>query len=173
MFDRFGFLLQSTNKSLLVWANIRPKLIPLLEMNRTRRLEQERRERRSTRHEKINGYLYRIKRDAHPYQAIIDALGLTIPASKISDFDKRQVLPNPFPRICVALEWDFLKDILEEKYSLERVEELLNQHRAQLDQKVSLWQTSIEDQLVEQYGAEFDQGDQAEKSRDILTVGLT
>jgi hypothetical protein len=62
-----------------------------------------------------------------------------------------QVLCSPFPEARVALEWDFLKRMYEEENTLERVEELFNEHRELLNRKVLEWRTGLEAQLVKIY----------------------
>lgn len=133
------------------WKYLLPKLTPLLESNRARIQEEERLARWFSRRCKIHDLIRRLNHEMHPYRDILDALGVVAPDSLNLPATVQEPLPNPFPP-AVALEWDLLKDIYEQDISLERVEELFDERRAQLNQKMGEWRAEKEAQLVERYG---------------------
>lgn len=98
----------------------------------------------------------KVKQEAHPYPAILITLGTDILDNTDKSSSAAVYCPNPFPETAFAFEWEPLKNLYEEENSLERLEELFNERRVDLDQHVHEWRADIEAQLVEQYGAKFD-----------------
>ena len=146
------------------WANLLVKLTPLLEENRVRRLAREKEERRIERRRCLQKLLVNVKDTAHPFSAAIEVLAPgqgaeTHSTPRLSHFDfvptprRHSTVVNPFPPIAIALEWECLKDLGETEISVERVEELFNERREQLDRCLVDWREALEKQLVEIFTA--------------------
>ncbi|CAE6402972.1 hypothetical protein ACGC1H_001083 [Rhizoctonia solani] len=135
------------------WTNMLPKLTQLLEENRALVDEFLQQQRRHARMTKAQDLLRQLKRDNHPYQSIVDALQLERPPIVIGFFSMEQepALPSPFPENRVVRGWDFFVNLYDDENSTERLEELFKERRDMICQKLSDWQTRVENQLVEQY----------------------
>ncbi|KDN39512.1 hypothetical protein RSAG8_08807, partial [Rhizoctonia solani AG-8 WAC10335] len=155
------------------WTNMLPKLTQLLEENRLLVDESQRQQRRHARVTKAEDLLRQLKRDTHPYQSIVDTLQLKRSPIKIGFFFLEQdpMLSNPFPENQVVRRWDSFVKLYEEENSIERVEELFNEQRDTICQKLLEWRTQVEEQLVEQYKPSSTESASATTDTDtILTV---
>lgn len=163
-------LWQVTNPLLSVWANLLPKLTVLLEENKARIINSERRDRQFQRLQEVHRLVCQSDLDKHPYQAIIDALGIKVPQAGIPGWEERVFLSVPFPQYLDFHEWDLVKEMYEEENSIEGVQEVFNECREQLSQRISEWRAEIESRLVKQHGAQLDGGGQASGPDPIVKV---
>ncbi|KAF8597247.1 hypothetical protein BDV93DRAFT_527545 [Ceratobasidium sp. AG-I] len=146
------------------WTNLLAKLTPLLEENRVYRLAREKKQRRIDRRGRLYNLIVDISDNVHPFSAAIEVLapgqgaGVTsTPQSSDSHLapkpGQRLNVANPFPQTAIAFEWECLKDLGETEISLERVEELFNERREQIDRYILDWREDLEEQLVEIFHA--------------------
>ncbi|KAG9119697.1 hypothetical protein FRC07_005144, partial [Ceratobasidium sp. 392] len=131
------------------WANLQPKLIPLLEANRESRLAREKSERKRARRNRLEEYLRGIKEERAP---IVDVT-ISPPATPGSSSDgvlapiqiKHEGI---FPNVGDALQWDEMKGFLEDDLTVEAMEEHLASHLSEITQRADKWIGDIEDHLV-------------------------
>ncbi|KAG9128587.1 hypothetical protein FRC07_000020 [Ceratobasidium sp. 392] len=145
-----------------VWSNMLPKLTPLLEVNRQKNLDYDKKRRRILRRTRVDKFLMEMKFAAHPYRSLLEALGVGVPP--LPDLDhfsfmvkrarlckNQPAIANPFPGTHVALKWNCLNDLSEVEMSVEEVEAKFEARRLQIEQRVLEWRTAIERQLVEKF----------------------
>ncbi|KAG8718246.1 hypothetical protein FRC09_012950 [Ceratobasidium sp. 395] len=132
------------------WVNLRPKLIPLLEVNHEDRLEKEKSERKRVRRTRLETYLKAIKEEKEP---IID---ITIPPVAIPGSTSAPTPPDIsikhigiFPNIADALEWDQMKRFLEDDISVADMEEQVSKCLPDITRRVDKWIDDVEGDLVE------------------------
>ncbi|KAG8693977.1 hypothetical protein FRC09_010143 [Ceratobasidium sp. 395] len=132
------------------WMNLRPKLIPLLEANRVDRLEREKSVKKHARKARLEAYLKTIKEERAP---IIDvtASSLVIPGSTLVATSPNVQIKHMgiFPKLGDALEWDQMKQFLEDDLSVPEMEERVNRSLPEITQRISEWTDGVEDHLVE------------------------
>ncbi|KAG8726926.1 hypothetical protein FRC12_022979, partial [Ceratobasidium sp. 428] len=101
------------------WMNLRLKLVPLLEANRADRLEREKSAKKHARKARLDAYLKTIKEEKAP---IIDATisSLAIPGSTLAATSPHVQIKHIgiFPKLGDALEWDQMKQFLEDDLSV-------------------------------------------------------
>ncbi|KAG9079173.1 hypothetical protein FRC06_007902 [Ceratobasidium sp. 370] len=140
-----------------IWDNILPKLIPLLEENRERHVSHAMVVRRLERRKHIDKFLKQMKREEHPLEPILNALGVHAPPALDSDdifYAQSFEFENPFPNTSSALTWECLADLSEQDITLEEVQAELEARKAQIGQKVLEWRVKMERQLVERFEGE-------------------
>ncbi|KAG8754562.1 hypothetical protein FRC12_011158, partial [Ceratobasidium sp. 428] len=133
------------------WVNLRPKLIPLLEVNREARLEREKLERKRARRTRLEAYLKTIKEERGP---IVDVTvpPLAIPgssSSSTSSSDVRIKHMGIFPNLIDVLEWDQMKEFLENDTSVADMEEQVSKRLPEITRRADKWIDDTEGQLVE------------------------
>ncbi|KAF8597244.1 hypothetical protein BDV93DRAFT_499788 [Ceratobasidium sp. AG-I] len=164
------------------WNSLLPKLVPLLEQNRARQLEDEKSQRRIQRRKFLHELLMKMKRTEDPFAvahtALVPDQESELPFVQNSDSDwesnsdpfapffsvgvlkgtqrQRGVVQNPFPLTTKLLDWECLKDLSEMEADVERIEELFNERREQVRQGVENWRMDFEKRLVEIYKAGVD-----------------
>ncbi|KAJ1302421.1 hypothetical protein OPQ81_002739 [Rhizoctonia solani] len=133
-----------------------PKLTQLLEENRPRVDEYQRKQRLERRRCRANELLGEFSKEKDPYQSIVRALQRPALETGVTDFPMRAPdLRAPFPSHRVIGKWDFLVNLFTEENPLERVDELFNERRDMISQQLLEWRTKVEDQLVNQYISSF------------------
>ncbi|KAG8744071.1 hypothetical protein FRC10_010856 [Ceratobasidium sp. 414] len=142
-----------------IWNNLLPKLTPLLEANRERNTAHGKKERRIERRARVDKFLLEMRYTAHPFQSILEALG--VPPPPLPDLNgprsMRLILlsknppkiVNPFPKTDTALQWDCLNDLSETEMTIQEVEAKLEERKAEIEAKVLEWRTTVEQRLVE------------------------
>ncbi|CUA77990.1 hypothetical protein RSOLAG22IIIB_06913 [Rhizoctonia solani] len=123
------------------WKNLKPKLIPLLEANRARRLELEFLTRQSGRQFRLMKLLYAIKEK--------DSFTIKIPAQhpaiSLLGLSSISVSYEPaFPEISYALKWPVIFDLYETDRTTAEMEVEFEQHRGEIERFISEWQTRIQ-----------------------------
>ena len=136
-------------KSLLVWTNLKPKLIPLLERNRESRLENEKAQRRYDRMTKLSQLLSNIK---HADPPLIDTHIKDIAPPFLSDSKSPIVKVTHqrlFPLAVDILEHPIMKSLEETDVSASEMEARFEQHGEQINAIISEWRLYIEGYMAE------------------------
>ncbi|QRV72002.1 hypothetical protein RhiJN_00016 [Ceratobasidium sp. AG-Ba] len=135
------------------WANLRPKLIPLLEANREDRLERERAQRKRERKARLTEYIRDLKSER---QLVIDASINPQPTTNSTPTTSDNTPPNVlvkhaglFPDIADALEWEEMKQLLEEDLPVEIMATQVEPILPQIAEHATAWIHDIESRLVE------------------------
>jgi hypothetical protein len=179
-YNRFHWYLisQGLTPVFIAWANLLPKLTPILQENRERQIANGIKERRIERRACVHEFLVQIKQAEHPYEPIIIALMSELPDTLASDaLSTSSVsriptsgggIENPFPKTHTALQWDCLNDLGEREISVEEVKAELIERRNVIEQRISEWRVCVERRLVERFESVTE-----EVKDDIrVTVGL-
>ncbi|KAG9094596.1 hypothetical protein FS749_012171 [Ceratobasidium sp. UAMH 11750] len=143
-----------------IWNNLLPKLTPLLEANREWNIAYNKKEQRIERRARVDQFLLEMRYTAHPFQSILEALGVPPPPlpdlSGLRGSSRFFVLAknppkilNPFPRTSTALKWDCLNDLSEMEMAIEEVGAELEERKGQIEAKIVQWRTMVEQRLVE------------------------
>ncbi|KAG8693003.1 hypothetical protein FRC08_009382 [Ceratobasidium sp. 394] len=145
-----------------IWNNILPKLTPLLEENREKQAEFDRKSNRVSRRYCVDKYLKGLEPTEHPLKSIVNTLRVELPpCSDLDDFtlysfggpvELREFrLKGLSPNTKFALQWDCLADLSDREIATEEVEVELKARGEQIEQKVLEWRTGVERQLVDKF----------------------
>ncbi|KAF8682849.1 hypothetical protein RHS04_02038 [Rhizoctonia solani] len=129
-----------------IWANIRPKLIPLLEDNRERRLEMEREARRSERRRGLSRLFLQMREQSFPmlsFKAHNPMLQLSI-SEPVLDVSHR----DAFPDFAHTLNWSIVKDIFETDATEGEMEVKFGQHRDEIRALITEWKDQVHTRLA-------------------------
>ncbi|ELU37998.1 hypothetical protein AG1IA_07979 [Rhizoctonia solani AG-1 IA] len=140
------FFLQVKLTGCPVWANIRPKLIPLLEDNRERRLEMEREARRSERRRGLSRLFLQMREQSFPmlsFKAHNPMLQLSI-SEPVLDVSHR----DAFPDFAHTLNWSIVKDIFETDATEGEMEVKFGQHRDEIRALITEWKDQVHTRLA-------------------------
>lgn len=131
----------------LVWTNIRPKLIPLLEANRAHNEELDRKKRLAERERHVHDLFNKIRNSLPPLVEItaawpdeednVDATSKHVADPRTTRTD------TPFPTTAELLTWASIQEIVEVDTSLEEVEDAFNQRRGEIDEAISDWRDRV------------------------------
>ncbi|CUA73015.1 DNA mismatch repair protein MutS [Carboxydothermus hydrogenoformans Z-2901] [Rhizoctonia solani] len=161
------------------WANLRPKLVGLLESNRAYHGPAETEKRRRERIDKLHALVSDIKEalpplvrfELKPSLDTINADGYDKPSSSFRDccsprwdhlVDK---IKQPFPTMAEFLTWPMIERLVGEETLLEDVETNFEAIRDEFDQAVVEWRENVERDLVEIWNADRnEQGAEREPS---------
>ncbi|KAF8758615.1 hypothetical protein RHS01_02286 [Rhizoctonia solani] len=127
-------------------ANIRPKLIPLLEDNRERRLEMEREARRSERRRGLSRLFLQMREQSFPmlsFKAHNPMLQLSI-SEPVLDVSHR----DAFPDFAHTLNWSIVKDIFETDATEGEMEVKFGQHRDEIRALITEWKDQVHTRLA-------------------------
>ncbi|KAG8709918.1 hypothetical protein FRC08_017889, partial [Ceratobasidium sp. 394] len=159
-----------------MWKNLLPKLTGIMEKNREWKIECDRHTRQIERRDCIGRFLREMKRTGHPFQCIIEVLGVAPALTFNSDGPKVPALPksqfeltNPFPKAHTALKWDCLNDLPEVEMTIEELGARLEERRAGIEVKVAEWRVAVEQQLVDK----LDLGVNAPDEATLVVKGST
>ncbi|KAG8784601.1 hypothetical protein FRC12_018512 [Ceratobasidium sp. 428] len=149
----------------------------MLEENRERNLEYDRKTRRLERRMRVDQFLIRMRYTSHPFELILAALGIEVPpppdvvgltpmqTAKVI-LQSRIEISNPFPRTHTLLKWEGLNDLSELEMPIEDVVAKLEERTPQILQKVVEWRTTVQRRLVERLGLGSSQEDATLKVKD-------
>ncbi|KAG8698583.1 hypothetical protein FRC11_014326, partial [Ceratobasidium sp. 423] len=151
-----------------VWANLYPKLVPLLESNRAYNDRVEKESRRHARIKKLQGLADSIRQALPPLVHLTlkpsEATGSSASPARPSSAPKYpdKNIDQPFPAMTELLTWPMIKNIVDDDTSPEDAETRFGEVRAEFDQAVVEWREKIEQDLVEIWHAnrDEDRGDQ-------------
>ncbi|CAE6422560.1 unnamed protein product [Rhizoctonia solani] len=158
-----------------VWANLYPKLVPLLKSNRAYHDRVEKESRRRARIKKLRGLADSIRQALPPLVHLTlkppednETTGSSAPparASSVPEYPDKNV-DQPFPAMTELLTWPMIKNIVDDDTSPEDAETRFGEVRAEFDQAVVEWREKIEQDLVEIWhaGRDEDREDQVESS---------
>lgn len=140
-----GFLL---TRLLLVWTNLKPKLVRLLEANRALELEHEKAQRRNTRKTKLNQLLNNIKLGELP---LIDA-EIRNPAppsmSGCRGAPVEVLHQRIFPAVADLLDRPIIKSLVEADVSIFEMEARFKRHQEEIDVCILEWRLRTERHLA-------------------------
>ncbi|KAG8775630.1 hypothetical protein FRC12_001359 [Ceratobasidium sp. 428] len=128
-------------------ATLIPKLIALLEENRTYKQLQARRK-------QTRELLSEHERSAHAFENVQKAIDIRI----LGEIDPLLIV-NPFPDTATVLEWRFSKELYEPDIPIETVSTRFIESLPNLEAMLTDWRTEIELQLVENLDLERKPGD--------------
>ncbi|KAG8790870.1 hypothetical protein FRC12_010794 [Ceratobasidium sp. 428] len=142
-----------------IWSNLRPKLTLMLEENRERNLEYDRKTRRLERRTRVDQFLIQMRYTSHPFEPILAALGIEVPPppnvvgltsiqTATTILQSRIEVSNPFPRTHTLLKWGGLNDLSELEMPIEDVVAKLEERTPRILEKVAEWRTTIQRGLV-------------------------
>ncbi|CAE6528355.1 unnamed protein product [Rhizoctonia solani] len=129
-----------------IWANLQPKLIPLLEVNREERLSVERKTRKMDRQDRLAELFDGIKEK----DPLVLKLKASNPVLRLSStmptisFTYR----GPFPNIGHTLDWLVVKNLYETDSSVEEMEANFETHREEIEGLITEWRNQIHTQLA-------------------------
>ncbi|KAG8726184.1 hypothetical protein FRC11_000654, partial [Ceratobasidium sp. 423] len=142
----YDLVLQPKPLTERIWANLQPKLIPLLETNREERLSMERDTRRSERKNRLVDLFLDIqKKDSSVLElkAPNPVLRLSSTMPTIS-FTHR----GPFPDLAHTFDWPVVKNLYETDSSVEDMEATFEEHREEIEAMVAEWRDRIHTHLA-------------------------
>ncbi|CUA70927.1 hypothetical protein RSOLAG22IIIB_09201 [Rhizoctonia solani] len=149
--NRFGPYSQLVNQSKplteRIWANIKPKLITILQANRTERLEDERLKRIEERKAHLSKLFLNTKDQMSP------TLKFKIRLPDLSSKEKLVATVRfnaPFPNLDYLLSWPFLKNFPEPEATVDDMEARFEENRVQIQGYITEWQNSVEAGFVDQ-----------------------
>ncbi|CAE6540988.1 unnamed protein product [Rhizoctonia solani] len=164
---------------LVVWANLHPKLVGLLESNCTYHGPAETEKRRRERIDKLHALVSDIKEALPPLVCFelersldtINSDGYDKPSSSFRDccsprWDQLiDEIKQPFPTMAEFLTWPMIERLVGEETLLEDVETNFEAIRDEFDQAVVEWRENVERDLVEIWNADRnEQGAEGEPS---------
>ncbi|KAG8727806.1 hypothetical protein FRC11_012421, partial [Ceratobasidium sp. 423] len=131
-----------------IWANLQPKLIPLLEARRVERLEAEHEERKSRRQDRLVKLFKEIKEKVcSPLLFIVPEFGLFPGSTRTYEVvDPHHVFPN----LDYALAWPIVKNLYEADSTPEEMEAMFETHREEIEALVNEWRISVQGYFVKQ-----------------------
>ncbi|CAE6473821.1 unnamed protein product [Rhizoctonia solani] len=144
--DWFELVLQAKPITDRIWANLQPKLIPLLETNRDERLAMERETRKRGRRARLSELFLEIKKVNSPDLELqapnpITRLSNTIPTI---DFTHRE----PFPDFPHTLDWPLVQNLYETDSSVTEMEATFEENRDEIEALVTEWKDRIQAHFV-------------------------
>jgi hypothetical protein len=132
------------------WENLRPKLIPLLEVNRAARLEREKSVRKQSRKERLDRFLTEIKAARAPIIDVTIRTPAVPPAPSSGDEHSPIAVKHVgvFPDIADALEWPVVKNLHETDVPVAEMETQLEEHRAEIGTELNDWISRVESRVA-------------------------
>ncbi|CAE6535148.1 unnamed protein product [Rhizoctonia solani] len=125
-----------------IWANLQPKLIPLLEARRVERLKAEHEERKSGRQRRLVELFDGIKQEVcSSLETLRGRESGIFPDSKRTY--KTDYRYDVFPSLGHALAWPLVKDLHETDSTPEEMEARFEKRREEVETLVNEWRTSI------------------------------
>ncbi|KAG8742400.1 hypothetical protein FRC11_014378, partial [Ceratobasidium sp. 423] len=132
----------------LVWANIKPKLISLLEARRVERLEKERKQRKLRRHGRLWRLLNGIKDNVYsPLTLKVRESGLFPDAKRSYNTASRH---DVFPGLAHTLVWPLVEDLYETDSTPEEMEARFEKHREEIEALINEWRDSVQAHFLNQ-----------------------
>jgi len=131
-----------------VWADIKPRLISILQDNRTLRLEREKAQRKRARIIKLEQILEEI-RDAEPLLIDARVSPAALHSSESNTSTIRIVRQRIFPLIVDLLEYPAVKELGETDVPDSEMEARLEEHRGVIEAHILEWRIKVEGHLAD------------------------
>ncbi|KDN35993.1 hypothetical protein RSAG8_11144, partial [Rhizoctonia solani AG-8 WAC10335] len=166
-------LIHSPTDSAIVWTNLYPKLVPLLESNRTFNEQVDKEKRRRERTKKLQTLVLNIQETLPPLvhltlKASSEDNRLAEPGTSgsatLGQVYSRSDYPDvkielPFPAMVEFLTWPMIKRLVDDDVPLEDLETRFEEIRDEFDRAVVEWRGKIEGDLVEIWNTNRDEDD--------------
>ncbi|KAG8787752.1 hypothetical protein FRC12_015312 [Ceratobasidium sp. 428] len=145
------------------WANLYPKLLPLLESNHEYHQRIDRIKRKRGRHSLFHDMVYKMRKGVPPLvhvtarqpSEVDDSGSSTASVSEALTLSDRDVkIEMLFPSSDELLRWPVIKRILRKDTSLEEARIKLKQVWDEIEQAIVEWREDVEQDLIEIWGAE-------------------
>lgn len=107
-----------------------PTLLKMLEDKRVRQDQ-------ATRVKRVKALLMELKRQFHPFQAMMDELDIWPPSPSCT-------LDNPFPDMTTLLQWDCIEGLFATAIPRANLEQEFNSRKPTIKKKISEWRTEAE-----------------------------
>ncbi|CAE6343318.1 unnamed protein product, partial [Rhizoctonia solani] len=122
------------------WANIRPKLIPLLEANREKRLALERDARKHLRRSRLLELVLGIK--SKNYLALEFKVQYPVPSASLPPISTSY--EPPFPDLVSTLDWPILNELYETDATVAEMEDKFEKHREEIEALIADWASTAQ-----------------------------
>ncbi|KDN44214.1 hypothetical protein RSAG8_05687, partial [Rhizoctonia solani AG-8 WAC10335] len=129
-----------------IWANIQPKLIPLLQTNREERLHVERVARKVSRRARLSELIHGIK-DQNSAKLQFE-VRRPVPLPSGPKPTTTVTLQTPFPDFTYTLEWPVVKNLHETDSTVAEMEASFEERREEIEALVAEWQNRIQSHLA-------------------------
>ncbi|QRV86990.1 hypothetical protein RhiJN_15008 [Ceratobasidium sp. AG-Ba] len=160
------------------WANLYPKLAPLLKANREHRELLERQQRRWKRIQRMQTMATSLRDELPPFITVSRLYTPEVPSSEpstssmVSNFGRRDLtIRFSFPNVPELLSWPMIKDIIEEDTSPEEAESKLTAIREDVARAVVEWRNKLEQDLVDIWNTGRIEGKEGEEASDAKGKG--
>ncbi|CAE6448321.1 unnamed protein product [Rhizoctonia solani] len=136
-----------------IWDDILPHLLEHLEINRNRRLEEERAQRFSSRQNDLTSWITQFKTRLPPFSRV-SYIGGEAPSRSTdnrcaSQFVRSMVLYQAFPAMPQIREWTQFKEFINHDMPHEQFPAAFEEKKHLFEELFATWQRNLEEQLIQ------------------------